>query len=407
MLPLRIVVCEDEPPVLSPSSRGSLQQSQAVLAATGRTGSDAIQLAASHNPDLVLLDAALPQVDGLTGMRVLRNLAPRLRVALAADDPDALEEEAERFQVAALMAKPVGALELALLCRRELAVRRAREAAARAGLLFFGEFLVGRGEIDGAQLTQALAFMERANTRLGEHAVAAGLLGPDQAERVFRAQRTEPSRFGEMAVSMGMLNRAQLERLLETQRASRVRLGEALVRMGHLRAGQLGDLLKEFRSLLPAPMQLPHELLHGPPQGRRIVALLPDLVRRLTHVEAKVAPAEGWSGGDEGWTHLGSVYVESDPGLLVALGVETVLARALAASDPEATGFDPVERLDLAVERFAELLCRQAVEDPGCRVTTASVDLDASSGWAFPLVGTRGAGALFLAFDRAGSARSS
>ena len=53
-----------------------------VLAAVAATGAEAIEICARLKPDLVLLDFALPDMNGLDAARALRRLSPTTRVVV-------------------------------------------------------------------------------------------------------------------------------------------------------------------------------------------------------------------------------------------------------------------------------------------------------------------------------------
>ncbi len=117
---VHILVVEDEPSLrrfLVPTLTG--QGYQVLTAATATEG---LALARSHNPDLVLLDLGLPDLDGMEVLRQLRTWSRRPIVILSArtherDKVRALDEGADDY-----LAKPFGAAEL--LARIRVALRR-------------------------------------------------------------------------------------------------------------------------------------------------------------------------------------------------------------------------------------------------------------------------------------------
>ncbi len=68
---IKILVVDDEPDVLFCTSRILKQAGYIVLEA--KTGEEAIQSAREHRPDLVLLDVALPDIDGFEVCRILKS----------------------------------------------------------------------------------------------------------------------------------------------------------------------------------------------------------------------------------------------------------------------------------------------------------------------------------------------
>jgi two-component system KDP operon response regulator KdpE len=92
------------------------------------TGEEGIRLAASHRPDLIILDLGLPDMDGLRVARGIRKIAATPIVILSArgrecDKIDALDAGADDY-----VTKPFGVGEL--LARMRVALRH----AAREGL---------------------------------------------------------------------------------------------------------------------------------------------------------------------------------------------------------------------------------------------------------------------------------
>jgi two-component system KDP operon response regulator KdpE len=85
------------------------------------TGTEGLAMARSHNPDLILLDLGLPDLDGMTVLKDIRTWSRRPVVILSArnqerDKVRALDQGADDY-----LAKPFGAAEL--LARIRVALR--------------------------------------------------------------------------------------------------------------------------------------------------------------------------------------------------------------------------------------------------------------------------------------------
>ena len=87
-----------------------------VLQATGyrtleaTTGERALELAAEHDPDLVLMDAQLPGIDGIEALRRLREDARTAETPVVALTAQAMAGDRERFLEAGFdgyLSKPV------------------------------------------------------------------------------------------------------------------------------------------------------------------------------------------------------------------------------------------------------------------------------------------------------------
>jgi hypothetical protein len=97
---------------------------------------------------------------------------------------------------------------------------------------FFGQYLVENGVIDYLQLDLGLSLMTQRNKRLGDLAVADGLLRTEDANALQLKQRTVDKYFGELAVEQGFFSLSDVQMLLDLQRKNHLRIGEALVGLG-------------------------------------------------------------------------------------------------------------------------------------------------------------------------------
>ena len=98
-----------------------------VLLATGyrpleaTTGGEAIDLAITRSPDLVLMDIQLPDVDGIQALRRLRADARTAGIPVLAVTAQAMEGDRERFLAEGFdgyLSKPVDVRELIRTVRR-------------------------------------------------------------------------------------------------------------------------------------------------------------------------------------------------------------------------------------------------------------------------------------------------
>jgi two-component system, OmpR family, KDP operon response regulator KdpE len=117
-----VLVVEDEPQMRR-FLRASLK-AQGYCLLEAATGKDAVLLATSHNPDVVLLDLGLPDADGIDLMRTLRerNRVPIIIISARGREDDkvaALDAGADDY-----LTKPFGVNEL--LARMRVALRHAQ-----------------------------------------------------------------------------------------------------------------------------------------------------------------------------------------------------------------------------------------------------------------------------------------
>ena len=141
-----ILVVEDDPSI----SRGltmnlGLEGFRAVTAADGE---EALRMAASQRPDLIVLDLMLPKIDGLEVIRRLRAQAEDVPIVVLSAKGD----EADKVLALSLGAddyvtKPFGLAEL--IARIRAALRRRRRDGTGETNLSFGEVRV---DLDGRRI---------------------------------------------------------------------------------------------------------------------------------------------------------------------------------------------------------------------------------------------------------------
>ena len=109
----RILVVED--------NEKNMKLFRDVLVATGyrtleaTTGTEAVDMASEHTPDLVLMDIQLPDLDGVQALHRLRANARTARIPVLALTAQAMQGDRERFLSAGFdgyLSKPVDVVEL-------------------------------------------------------------------------------------------------------------------------------------------------------------------------------------------------------------------------------------------------------------------------------------------------------
>jgi two-component system cell cycle response regulator DivK len=115
----RVLVVED--------NETSMKLFRDILRATGyltleaTSGTQAIELAAEHEPDLVLMDIRLPDIDGVEALGRLRALARTTAIPVFALTAEAMHGDRERFVAAGFdgyISKPVDVVELLNLVKQ-------------------------------------------------------------------------------------------------------------------------------------------------------------------------------------------------------------------------------------------------------------------------------------------------
>lgn len=125
----RILLVDDERAIVGPLRYALEKEGYEVLEAGD--GAEALRLARTHSPDLVLLDIMLPGMNGFEVCRILRSesAVPILMLSARADEPDrivGLDLGADDY-----ITKPFSLREV--LARIRAALRRAQTTAGAAG----------------------------------------------------------------------------------------------------------------------------------------------------------------------------------------------------------------------------------------------------------------------------------
>ncbi|MGQ0621713.1 MAG: response regulator [Panacagrimonas sp.] len=149
----RVLVVDDEPQIRKLLRIGLSSHGYEVLEAG--TAGEAIRLASARNPDLVVLDLGLPDLDGHAVIARLREWSAMPIIVLSVRDGE--DEKVRALDAGAddYVTKPFGVAEL--LARMRVALRRrgsTEEAASRfehAGLVV--DFVERRVRLDGTAVT--------------------------------------------------------------------------------------------------------------------------------------------------------------------------------------------------------------------------------------------------------------
>ena len=187
-----ILIVEDEAQMRRFLRTSLANQGYRIVEAT--TGEEAVLRARAHNPDLVLLDLGLPDMDGIEVARQLRQWmrAPIVIVSARGQEDDkvrALDEGADDY-----LTKPFGAKEL--MARIRVALRHAAHAGAPAtpdGVLVAGDIRldlekrmvhVGQEEVHLTPIEYKLltVLMKAAGKVLTHRQILRTVWGPTNAE---------------------------------------------------------------------------------------------------------------------------------------------------------------------------------------------------------------------------------
>jgi two-component system KDP operon response regulator KdpE len=139
-MPVRILVVDDEPNILA--TLAPLLRSRGYEVSTAMTGRGAVEAVERENPDLMVLDLGLPDIDGVEVTRLVRDGRSTPIVVLSArgaegDKVRALDAGADDY-----VTKPFGAEEL--LARIRVALRRTEAAPPNSGPIVRGSLVIDR-----------------------------------------------------------------------------------------------------------------------------------------------------------------------------------------------------------------------------------------------------------------------
>lgn len=112
--PIRILITDDHAVVRSGLSKFLMVNRDLELVGEASDGSEAVQLVALHQPDVVLMDLMMPGTDGITATREIKQKYPKVKViALTSFAEQAMVQGALQAGAVGYLQKNVSASELA------------------------------------------------------------------------------------------------------------------------------------------------------------------------------------------------------------------------------------------------------------------------------------------------------
>lgn len=94
LVPIRLLVADDEAPARSLLAACARELAGGIAVLEAADGAEAVQLGLQERPEIALLDVNMPRLGGIEAALTLRELQPRMRIALHTGDPRTHRERA-------------------------------------------------------------------------------------------------------------------------------------------------------------------------------------------------------------------------------------------------------------------------------------------------------------------------
>jgi len=207
MTPIRIMLVDDQP-LLRMGFRMVLDaEDDLSVAAEAGNGEEAIALAASERPDVILMDVRMPGMDGIEATRRITAASPDSRIIiLTTFDLDEYAFGGLRAGASGFLLKNAEPSELVAAIRTVASGEASvSPRVTRRMLELFGSKLPGPEDTVDADRVGVLTEREREVFL----AIAEGLSNPELAERFFLSESTVKTHVGRILQKLGLRDRVQ------------------------------------------------------------------------------------------------------------------------------------------------------------------------------------------------------
>jgi YesN/AraC family two-component response regulator len=118
---LTVLLVDDSRTVLAQIEKVVEASEEAEIVGTASNGAEAIQKVSELKPDLIIMDIVMPDIDGLTALRMLQAKQPEIRVAVLSSIGGMASKAEEAFRLGAVqvLGKPVDEDTLGALLAQE------------------------------------------------------------------------------------------------------------------------------------------------------------------------------------------------------------------------------------------------------------------------------------------------
>ncbi len=151
MSPIRVLLVDDHAVVRSGLSKFLMVNKDMQLVAEASDGAEAIEMAGSYTPDVILMDLMMPGMDGITATRAIRGKYPNIKIiALTSFSEQNMVQGALQAGAIGYLQKNVTAVELANAIRSAYVGRMTLSSEAAEALANS----ISQSHLPGNELTE-------------------------------------------------------------------------------------------------------------------------------------------------------------------------------------------------------------------------------------------------------------
>ena len=106
---LTVLIVDDSQTVLAQIQNVVAENENVEVIGTARNGARAVQQVSQLNPDLVLMDIVMPDMDGIAALRLIQSRNPETRIAMLSSVGAMTSKAEEAFRLGAIqvLSKPI------------------------------------------------------------------------------------------------------------------------------------------------------------------------------------------------------------------------------------------------------------------------------------------------------------
>jgi NarL family two-component system response regulator LiaR len=204
---IRVLIVDDHPMVRKGLATFLLAADDLELAGEARNGKQALELCEQSFPDVILMDLVMPEMDGMTAMRVIRQRWPQIQIiALTSFQEQELIHQTLEAGAISYLLKDVSGDELERAIHAAHAGRPTLSPAVTQALLSIVDREPGPGHDLTPRELEVLALMVE------------GLNNPEIAARLIISRATASAHVSNILSKLGVSNRVEATTLALRQK---------------------------------------------------------------------------------------------------------------------------------------------------------------------------------------------